>query len=571
MPGLLATGTLSYNGYTFDGATRIEVQTEFLMEDARRSVKVQKITLTVRAVIANDSTSGDLDADILNIRKRLGESGRQLRFTGKGFGDDLNVNVGTVKDVEHGPDPIILSWTPLGDDKAAEIVWQVSVVIPVTLDNPRYRGIMSINWGLSYLINQHGSTTRTLAGHIEIAMNKVGQDTADAYRQHFEPQPLDGFSRQQTWTITPDQKRCAFQIVDTQIPSPNAYPPRITAIDGTHRISWNRGNAATVQNSMTATITPEAGLTGTQAWAVFLTLFSQRTSYQRSRRRAVFLNSVDVEEDIFGRPQSFRVGWWNLVPVSELFGNLAADAGLWRPIGTKWNLWAKSLGESTFHQRGSAGLGDLAANDAVIDLGTTQGTIVPNNLQRRGSVRPIFAGQLVNSKPEADTSWISASYNLMLYRNRPVSRQSVIQDEDDTTPGSFKINEEAAPSRSLDFPDETGFIDDIIQQGGRSRYGVRLITDATRAGHEIPRAALVDFGGLKPIERWTRIITKTVGDFFGVPVFRTASVTDYLLTKAPGRVQPLNDCSGAGPETAKRTRKVTTRTPGRPANSFQMF
>jgi len=72
MIGLAATGTLSYNGYTFDGATKIDVQVDFVLEDAGRVVKAHKHIITVQAIVANDGTAGDLDADLLNIRRRLG-------------------------------------------------------------------------------------------------------------------------------------------------------------------------------------------------------------------------------------------------------------------------------------------------------------------------------------------------------------------------------------------------------------------------------------------------------------------------------------------------------------------
>ena len=119
MPGLPATGTLSYNGYVFDGATHIEADVEFLYDDAGRTIIAHRHTITVDAIVAADS---DLDDDVLLIRKRLGEAGRKLTFISKGFGDDLTA-VGIVSDVDAGPFPQELSWKPLGDDKAAEIRW----------------------------------------------------------------------------------------------------------------------------------------------------------------------------------------------------------------------------------------------------------------------------------------------------------------------------------------------------------------------------------------------------------------------------------------------------------------
>ena len=86
MVGLPATGELSYNGYLFDGATHIEAAVEFVYDDAGRTIIAHRHTITVDAIVADDS---DLDGEVLNIRQRLGEAGKKLTFISKGFGDDL--------------------------------------------------------------------------------------------------------------------------------------------------------------------------------------------------------------------------------------------------------------------------------------------------------------------------------------------------------------------------------------------------------------------------------------------------------------------------------------------------
>ena len=159
MPGLPATGELSYNGYEFDGATHIKVDLEFVYDEAGRTIIAHKHLITVTAVVED----GDgLDSTLENIRRRLGESGKNLKFVNKGFGKDLKVTPsGVTRDVTSGPNPKELSWVSLGDDKSAQIVWSVEVDVVVCGSGGarRSRGVMALNYSTTFLINEHGDTT----------------------------------------------------------------------------------------------------------------------------------------------------------------------------------------------------------------------------------------------------------------------------------------------------------------------------------------------------------------------------------------------------------------------------
>ena len=88
MPGLAATGTLAYNGYTFDGATQIDVKTEFVLEDAGRSIKAHRHTITVHKVI-----------DLVGLPRRSANCHRALRA------NPASPIPGSSKDVAHVPGP----------------------------------------------------------------------------------------------------------------------------------------------------------------------------------------------------------------------------------------------------------------------------------------------------------------------------------------------------------------------------------------------------------------------------------------------------------------------------------
>ena len=536
MVGLPATGELSYNGYLFDGATHIEAGVEFLYDDAGRTIIAHRHTITVDAIVAEDK---ELDSEVLNIRQRLGEPGKKLTFISKGFGDDLRA-VGVVSDVAAGPHPKELSWVSLGDDKAAKIRWQVVVTVPLcVLGVPAFVGVMALNYSIAYVIDAMTDTTRTIEGYIEIAQKAGAQasDTADRFRNQFSPDPITGFRREQSWTGNLSKNRVDFVIVDTQIPSPNPYPTNVIAITGSHRLSWRRRpNGAWFRNAISMSITPEAGLSGSQAWQVFLTIAAQRISKAKANGQPVLIEAIEVEENLFGRPQSFSVSYRMLSCISDFVG----DAGLWEPLGTDWNSWKVSLRGTMFHNRGNARLEDIAANDVVVDLCKSPGIafVSPNNASRVFVDNRIHSGGLQNEKPPADKSWAAYRSTIVPYRDKPAIRQAIIQApvKDD---GQWDLYAgEVPPTGGFLFGSAGGVTADVIQEGGAGRHGVRIFGRAERVGYEIPRPALVTIGDRTAVERWFRGMQWVVGNYFGVPVYAAMWAADYMTDASPGTIKP---------------------------------
>lgn len=535
MVGLPATGELSYNSILFDGASHITVEVLFLYDEADRTVTGHQHTITVDAVIANDGTAGDLDVDMEDIRRRLGEAGRPLHFRQKGFGNDLIVNVGAVRDIKNGPKPRVLSWVPIGDDKACQITWQVVTVVPICPSTRRFEGVSALNYSVSFDINKLGDTTRTLSGYIEVA--QVGGATADAVRNAFAPSPIEGFEREQSWSGNFDKSRIDFTIVDRQIPSPNPYPAKMTAVTGRHRVSWGRGrNGARFFNSISMAISPEAGLSGSEAWLVFLGVTTKRINWARRRQQDVFIDSLDVEEDLFGRPQSFQIRYRVLGCIRDFVG----DMGLWRPIGTDWRVWAQSLSGSAFNNRGSAGLVDIASDDAIVSLCGPNPVISPNNLQRSPRLSSYKMARIVNEKPSAEQSWLEYDSMICPYRRRPVTRQSILQTAD-LDEGGWELDSGSPPALPANYGSGSGNIDDVIQTGGSSRYGTIISGRAMRAGHKIPRPTLITAGDREAIEREGFFMQRVVGNFFGQAVYQAIWWIDYALSGSPGAVQPPDD------------------------------
>lgn len=540
MPGLPATGELTYNGYTFDGASKITVNIEFVSDDVGRTIIAHKHTIEVEAIIANDASNG-LDSDMLDIRKRLGADGKALTFRNKGFGDDLVITPPTSpkQDVMRGPTPEFLSWVPIGDDKAAQIAWRVSVTVPICETTPRHVGIMALNYSVSYRIDEHGDTTRVLSGYIQIAQRAgpVASDTADAYRNFFAPIGLVGFERQQQWDVSPDKSRVTFTITDTQVKSFNAYPAQITAIEGTHRVSWQSlgGNSAKFRNTISMRITPEAGLSGAQAWVVFLQTVTLRLRRAQARGREPFLLSLEIEENLYGRPQAFQASYRLLSCLTDIVG----DSGLWQPLGNDWRVWRVSMNSSQLNNRGHARLRDVAANDAVISLCEPQKIVSPNNRQLVSQFVSSFRSALVNGRPSPDKSWLEYESVCIPYRERPTVRQPIIQPEEPDTP-TWELDT-GIPPADFSFSTPTSVTEDEIQVGGANRYGVRYCGKAQRAGHQIARPAVKRIGTETAVETEGKFMQRTVGNFFGVPVYEAMWDINYITEKSPGLLRPPND------------------------------
>ena len=563
MPGLQATGTLRYNNYVFDGATHVSVEVEFVRDESQRTVIAQRHIITVDAVVAgSDGTLPDLDTTLENIRRRLGEQGKELVFINKGFGTDLIVNTGLVQDIAFGPKPLTLSWVPLGDDKAAQIVWQVETTVPICAPGKKSRrnGLASINYGAAYAIDARGNTSRTLTGHLTIVNGYGILDTPDRYRTWFSPLPIPGFERSQTWSISADKLRLDFTVTDVEIPSPNPYPKSIVRIEGTHRLSWRMGKDAGMwQNQITAMIEGDANLSPAQCWQVFLTIVEQRRKIAKERSgKTIFLTGVDIEENLFGRPQSMSVQYQILGSLREFVG----VSGLWRPLGTNWNQWVVSLAGSVFNNRGAAQLQEVAANDAIVNLCGPPIPVIQNNLhatQRPQS--PAFA-TLVNESPSSqdddDTDFFIYRSYLKNEQKTPAVQQSPIQKKRKRV-NLWNAALDPPPKRvprfqqgtEFEAPSRTSFItqgspdtlpggsgDDVIQISGETSYGVSLEGFGRRAGSPIPMPSVEKVGTRDAIEIRSSFGQRIVCECFGVPVYDAWWKIDYIIDGPPGSVPP---------------------------------
>ena len=535
--GLAAAGTLKYNGFKFEGAIHVEAETTYVYDD-HRSVIAHEIVVTVRFIVV-DTGNPFTDQRMELIRQKLGEGGKEFIFINKGFGTDLIVNSpggGGVRDIADGPSPELLSWRPVGNDRAAECLWRIKVITAPCGKNSRNFGISSLDWGMTFDIDERGLTTRTISGNLTVVGNQ-GQVTADAFRDQLLAPFIPGFARSRNYSVSPDRRRLDFTITDRQIPSNNPYPQLVPAITANHRSSWEVRNAATYRHTISATIEPHLGVHPSQAWAIFQQIVNRRVlqAANGNLARIALLTSFDVDESLFGLGHSFSVTYTILRCVQEIL----LDAGLFTPLNTNtWTEWGNSMSDA-WNSRGLSQLRDVAANDIEVTLCTSPVSTVVNNLHRiRGIGPPARTFSFENQYPNEETSWIKYEMDIIPIRECPVSRQSIIQSPGSDS-GSWEVDRGTPPSIPADYgPNSATVKFDKIQSAGVPRYGARLLLDAQRAGHKIPRPAIKSIGGRIAHEVRSAMQQTVIANALGVPVYAAVAFADYWFDGSPGKVEP---------------------------------
>jgi hypothetical protein len=540
---LATVGQLDYNGYEFDGSSRVNVRAEFVYDDSGRTVLYHRHTITVHFFVHDAS---DTDGDFLSIRAKLSKPGKKLTFTGHGFGNDLIVNRddgGGLRDVKWGPTPRIIAWDPVGSSKTCEAIWEVTTCVPVcdTQGVHRTTGVMSINYGVSFSI-KNGFTTRTIDGHLEIAQTRmpVGlnpPDCADLYRHFVNPSQIPGFERSSDWRVSLDKSRIEFSIVDRQIESKNPYPTLVTRVSAEHDVSWIRSNRGTLtlRNRLTMDVDLPLGAPTARAWNFFGFIVAQRTQVSANSGKRTFLDEVSAREDIFGTSHSFSASWRVLMSLEEIFD--FSQTGIWKPVtGTNWESWQASLA-AVFDNRGYAELTQLPGNDLIIDLCGSGGATIPWNagIPAPRASTPDQSPNFINQTPPPEKSYLDYQMDLQVVSQRPVVRQSTMQSPD--VPPS-QVDMYGGQGAQFGGPNQ-GQTADTLQQSGPGSFGIRIKGSAERAGHEIPCPAIQSVGSQTPVEVYKKYVCRSLGKCFGVPMFRAAWDIGYALSGNPVAASPL--------------------------------
>lgn len=531
MPGLVAVGDFSYNGYTFDGTVKTEITVTPELDEAGRTNVFQKITIEADAIVAPGG--GDTsDAEMDDIRRRLCENGGELVFSNKGFSKPLKVNVGKVRDVAWGPKVEMLSWKPIGSAQACQIKWRVTTCIPCCA-SARYEGVMAINYQASYAINERGATTRTITGYLQIAQTRKGHkvpDSADQYRQFFAPKAPLGFSRTQNWAVDKSKSRVDFTITDRENETPNAFPPGVVKISAEHSVNWSFGTRTGLQPRSRISMQIERAhkVPGMISWLIFLAFVNARRVAAKSITNSpVLLESLHANEQVFGYTSSFSATYRHLGAIY----NIAQGAGLWTPIGTDWNQWRLSLASSMFNDSGTAGLRSFAGEDAIIDL--CEAPSFPLGIEAKTDKPSTqFYPGLQNQYPQPKYSWLKYTAMLIPHFDSGIAILRPLQ----ASPGDTQQPlTSASEGDYVSQPPKA--IPDVLQSSGGS-YKVGFVGTAERAGFTIPRPRLLKIGSQDAILLSDTFACREKANALGVPVYEATWDQMYALANAPGKLPP---------------------------------
>jgi hypothetical protein len=164
-------GTISYNGYTFNGLRKFSLIGTDIYDDAGRSVVAVEYTLTVATFIygADEPTQA---GQMANIRQLLSTPGQALVITGTGVGDiQINGNTPTHIDVGWGPQPQSLDMgSPM--PCVCELIWVCKFTVKECSGAASNR-VMAWNYEVTYNIDDGGITTRIVSGFLQVRLTRL--------------------------------------------------------------------------------------------------------------------------------------------------------------------------------------------------------------------------------------------------------------------------------------------------------------------------------------------------------------------------------------------------------------
>lgn len=384
---LPAVGTVSYNGYTFPPAFSMNVRCKSIYDTADRARKYIQHVLTIDTIVLpidapHATTGSQTDVNMTDIKKRLQTPGKALTITDQGFGP-VTVDGTTVVDSRFGPKPQVLEWSSVGSNRACRVLWQCEFYLPVCSDStPLYKNAFAeFTYEVSYAINQ-GMTTRVMRCTIEVPIAKAGNgiaDTADAYRDYFNPPVPVGFHRERLVQISRDKRTIDITLIDTEIDSDNPYPEGAVEIEADHSIesSFDEDAFIVYHSSLSCRIKVAANVPKIQGWQMFRAIASDRFAKGSGPIQIKGLRANEfaaqsfplrtyfrASESIFSREIEFELEWEYLANLTDAF----ARSGLFTPVpNTNWNQWKTSMAAIN-GTRGIAGMRHLNTDDIIVDL-----------------------------------------------------------------------------------------------------------------------------------------------------------------------------------------------------------
>jgi hypothetical protein len=239
-------GTFSYNGVTFSSLYRSTVNGTIVQDEAKRTTKLVEYTFDMEGRVTLPDGATTTDDSFENLRLQLSEHAGILTYSGKGFGDLVVNQPGSLmQDVAWGPVPKVVYFEPLGGSRAANLRWQATVRIPEVVFRPKETGglgpVLQYNYDATITYDDEGYSGISLRGTLEIPLTRSVVDsrkvnaTVDEYRRRWLDLSIDLLNfrvTRRSFNYSRDRRTCDFEFAAEELP-PMGLPPGATSARGT--------------------------------------------------------------------------------------------------------------------------------------------------------------------------------------------------------------------------------------------------------------------------------------------------------------------------------------------------
>ncbi len=566
---------VTYNDWTFPDRSQFSCQESFVYDDAGVTVVKTQFNLQVQTIICveNPSPGASYDASDYDcgnemhlLRQRLSKAGQSLKIEHDGFGPRMEINGysnSTIKDVSWGPTPKMISWEPIGHTRSVEVVWQCEFCIPICdgrTGSPAFTGLSALNYSVGFSFDSRGFTTRRISGYIEIALTRDNRnnprglvDSVDNYRNKLAVSKPANFEREVSWDISTDKRRANFSIIDKEISSPNAWPPGVVKIQGTHRVGWSRSNLTRVSNSISVSIEMAPDQLKARAWLIFADIVKTRQQFAPAPSK-LLIQSLDIVEELYENKVSFQMGYTFTAPID--LARLFADTGLFQPIAFRgqqpptWETWDESVkhlqplrGNGT--DGGIANLRHEYQYDKIVDLCDNTPRPGPPQDLARGVQQASYAPLLSNATPPPNSSWLKFDASIG-HIDRGTAIATIQLGPNNKDHDRFNPAEPTAGGANLSRINGTP-LKEYFQEHGTKEHIV-WSGYAERIGYPVPKPGQMKFAGvwLRPVpgprsSNGAFFEQKFMGMHFGVPKYAASWRQYYKLNRVPTVIPPKLD------------------------------
>ncbi len=248
-------GLLVYNGVQFSSLFKSKVTFKDIFDNANRAIKYTEWTIHVEGMVTLEANKSTIDSTMSTMLRLLTKPGGILRYSGKGLGTDVVVNLPVItntppinnlySDVAWGPKPQVLDFQPMGASRSALISWTVTTCLN---RNAAQRGIFTqFNEEISLSYDEEGYALYSIRGTMEIPLrlkqvdNPFIDTTIDDYRFQFMDRVGSNIDltryriTKRKFDVSRDRRTMEWEFLAEQLP-PMPLPWGATSARGTYSV-----------------------------------------------------------------------------------------------------------------------------------------------------------------------------------------------------------------------------------------------------------------------------------------------------------------------------------------------